>query len=160
MLQPSGPVQSTYNRYLTAAQNGMPASESGWDVDTKIFEENASPAAGVGYGIVVQQGVNDRGARIGGSGIIVGITRSNVSNIVSEFTDKYSGGQNMGVAIRGDWWFTTEAAVVAGEAVYFNAATGVLGHSGGSLLSNARWMTSAAAGGVAVLRLENPGFLG
>lgn len=160
MLQPSGPVQSTYTRYQAAGQNGMPASETGWDVDTKIFEENASPAAGVGYGIVVQQGVADRGARIAGGGIVVGITRANVSNAVNQFTDKYAGGQNMGVAIRGDWWFTTEAAVVAGEAVYFNATTGVLGHSGGTLLSNCRWMTSAAAGGVAVMRLENPGFLG
>jgi hypothetical protein len=160
MLQPSGPVQSTYNRYLAAAQNGMPASESGWDVDTKIFEENASPAAGVGYGIVVQQGVADRGARIAGSGIVVGITIANVSNQVNVFTDKYAAGQNMGVAVRGDWWFTAEDAVVAGEAVYFNATTGVLGHSGGTLLTNARWMTSAAAGGVAVLRIENPGYVG
>ncbi len=160
MLQPSGPVQSTYGRYTAIGQNGTPASESGWDVDTKIFEEHASPAAGIGYGIVVQQGVADRGARIAGSGIVVGITRSNPSNLVSTITDGYSGGQNMPVAVRGDWFFTTEAAVVAGEAVYFNATTGVLGHSGGTLLTNARWMTSAAAGGIAVLRLENPAFVG
>jgi hypothetical protein len=39
MFQPSGPVQSTYDRYAKTGQVGTPASETGWDVDTRIFED-------------------------------------------------------------------------------------------------------------------------
>jgi hypothetical protein len=156
MLQPSGPVQSTYNRYLTVGQVGTPASESGWDVDTRICQDDSSPAVGIGYGLVVVQGSDgDRAAKIG-SGTVVGITRSNVSNSVLQFTDAYGDGQNMPVATRGDWWVISEAAVTPSEAVYYNATTGVLGHSGGTLLPDARWMTTAAAGGLAVIRLGSP----
>lgn len=156
MLQPSGPVQTTYNRYETIGQVGTPASETGYDVDTKVFEENASPPAGVGFGLAVRQGTHDRGCRLGGSGDFLGITIANPTQNVSEFTDKYAGGDNTPVAIRGDWWVLPEAAVVAGEALYYNPTTGVLGHSGGTIVLGGRWMTSAAAGAPAVLRLGSP----
>ena len=42
MLVPN-PVQTTYTQYLTAGQNGMPATTTGWDVDTKICENVESP---------------------------------------------------------------------------------------------------------------------
>jgi hypothetical protein len=156
MLQASGPVQSTYSRYEPVGSVGTPASETGYDVDTKIFEEHASPAAGVGFGVVVRQGTADRGARLGGSGDVLGITMANPTQNVSVFTDKYAGGDNMPVMIRGDLWVITEAAVVAGEALYYNTSTGVLGHSGGTAILGGRWMTSASAGQLAVVRLGSP----
>src|ERR1700678_1880836 len=114
MLQPSGPVQSTYNRYTAIGQAGTPASESGWDIDTKIFEEEASPPAGIGFGLACSQGVNDNGIRIGGpSGrVFVGITRANPTQNVSEFTDKYAGGDNVPVFVRGDVYVVSLDAVI------------------------------------------------
>lgn len=154
MLQASGPVQTTYNRYAVAGQVGTPASETGWDIDTKIFEEHASPAAGIGFGLAVQQGAADRGCRIGGSGTFVGITRANPTQNVSEFTDAYAGGDNVPVFMRGDIWVVAEAVVAADEAVYYNPATGVLGHSGGTVIAGAKWMTSTTgASQLAVVRL-------
>lgn len=154
MLQPSGAVQSTYGRYAAAGQVGTPATETGWDIDTKMFEEHASPAAGIAFGLAVQQGASDRGCRLGGSGAFVGITRANPSQAVSVFTDKYAGGDNTPVFVKGDIYAIAEAVVVAGEAVYYNPATGVLGHSGGTVILGSRWMTSTTgANQIAVLRL-------
>jgi hypothetical protein len=154
MLQPSGPIQSSYTRYLTNAEAGMPASMAEVFVDTKIFEEHASPPAGIGFGLAVQQGTADRGVRLGGSGTFVGITRKNVTLIASEFTDGYAGGDNTDVWVRGDIWCVAEAVVTAGEAVYYNPTTGVLGHSGGTVIDDARWMTSTSgASQLAVCRL-------
>lgn len=154
MKQASGPVQSTYGRYAAVGQAGTPASETGWDVDTKIFEEHASPAAGIGFGLAVQQGAADRGCRLGGSGSFVGITRANPTQSVSTFTDAYSGGDNVPVMVRGDMFVIAEAVVTADEAVYYNPATGVLGHSGGTVILGAKWMTSTSgANQIAVVRL-------
>lgn len=154
MLQASGPVQTTYGRYAAAGQVGTPATETGWDTDTRLFEEHASPAAGVGFGLAVQQGAADRGARLGGSGTFLGITLANKTQITQVFTDAYSGGDNMPVATRGDIYVTAEAVVTADEAVYYNPATGVLGHSGGTVIKGAKWMTSTTgANQIAVVRL-------
>lgn len=154
MLQPSGPVQTTYGRYMAAGQVGTPASETGWDIDTRLFEENASPPAGIGFGLAVQQGASDRGCRLGGSGTFVGITRANPTQNVTEFTDAYGGGDNVPVFVKGDIWCVAEAVVTAHEAVYYNPATGALGHSGGTIILGAKWLTSTTAGGqLAVLRL-------
>ena len=152
MFQASGPVQSAYDRYAPAGYAGMPATESGWDVDTRIFED-VSPHVGIGWGLAVSQGAGDRGAVVGGSAF-VGITRSNITQSTHEFTDKYSNGDNLPVAIRGDWYVSAEAVVVAGEAVYYNTTTGVIGHSGGTAILGARWMTSTTgANQLAVVRL-------
>ncbi len=155
MLTPA-PVQMTYTQYITKAQNGMPATMTGWDTDTKIFEDT-SPAVGLGFGLAVCQGSSDRGILVGApSGkAFVGITRADptLPNLDSDFTDKYQDGDNVAVFVRGDIWVLVEDLVRAGEGVLFDATTGVMGHDGGTLIPNARWMTSASAGGLAVVRL-------
>jgi len=142
---------------MTVAEVGMMAAMQGSDIiDTKMFEENASPPAGVGFGLAVNQGSHDNGVRLGGSGGFVGITRKNPTIPASVFTDKFAGGDNVDVVARGDIWVIAEAVVTAGEAVYYNPATGVLGHSGGTQIHDARWMTSTTgANGLAVVRLAN-----
>lgn len=154
MLQPSGPVQTTYGRYAAAGQVGTLASEHRWNIDTRLFEEHASPPAGIGFGLAVQQGAADRGCRLGGSGTFVGITMANPTQNVSEFTDAYGGGDNLPVLTDGDAYVLAEAVVTADEAVYYNPATGVLGHSGGTVIKGAKWMTSTSgANQIAVVRL-------
>ena len=156
MLTPA-PVQTTYIRYLTAAQNGMLASEVNWAADTRIVET----AAGIGFGLAVSQGTGDRGCIIGGSAF-VGITRADptlaradLAPSTSPGIDKYNQYDNAGILVMGDLWVIPDNAVTAGEAVYYSTTTGTLGHSGGTVIEDARWMTTAAAGALAVVRLGN-----
>jgi hypothetical protein len=154
MFQLGGPVQSTYNRYQPLGQVGTPASETGWDVDTALCQDDSSPATGIGYGLAVGRGADsDRAAYLGGT--FRGITRANPSNSVYQFTDKYADGQNMPIFVRGDIFVVAEGAVTPGEAVYYNPSTGALGHSGGTLIHDAMWMTTTGAGQVGVVRLGN-----
>ena len=152
MFQSGGSVQSTYNRYQPIGQVGTPASETGWDVDTAICQDDSSPATGIGYGLAVGRGSDsDRACYLGGT--FRGITRANPSNSVQLFTDKYSDGENMPIVVRGDVFVVAEGAVTAGEVVYYNASTGALGHSGGTAIDDAMWMTTTAAGQIGVVRL-------
>ena len=147
MLQPA-PVQSVYIRYLLPAQNGMLASEVNWAADSR----NVETAAGIGFGLAVSQGVADAGCIIGGSAF-VGITRADITPPLT--VDVYPQYAVAGILVMGDLWVIPDNAVVAGEAVYYSSTTGKLGHSGGTVIEDARWMTSAAAGGLAVVRLGN-----
>jgi hypothetical protein len=143
---------------MTPAMAGMPASMTGWDVDTKLCQDDSSPPVGIGFGLAVSQGNDsDRAAILGvpSGKAFVGITRARQDqpNLSTVFTDKYFDGENMGVHVRGDIWVVAEGVVTVGEAVYVNTTTGALGHSGGTVINDARWMTSALAGGFAVVRL-------
>ena len=151
MLQPA-PVQTVYTRYQPNAQNGMLADETNWVGDTRTVET----VGGLGFGLAVSQGTNDRGCIIGGAAF-VGITRADQTLPRSETLslDSYAQYDNAGILAMGDIWVFPDNAVVAGEAVYYSATTGKLGHSGGTLIEDARWMTSAAAGVLAVVRIGN-----
>jgi hypothetical protein len=152
MFQIGGPTQTTYNRYYSLGQVGTPASETGWTVDTAICQDDSSPAVGIGYGLAVGWGSDsDRAAYLGGT--FRGITRANVSNSVLRFTDAYGDGDNMPIQTRGDIFVVAENAVTAGEAVYYNPSTGKLGHSGGTLIDGAVWLTTTAASAVGIVRL-------
>lgn len=147
MLTPS-PVQTTYNQYLTSGQVGMPATMSGWDVDTRIAEDPAGD--GIGFGLAVCQGTaSDFAATLGqlSGGAFVGITRADptLANVDSQFTDKYRDTENMAVYVRGDIWVAPATSVTAGGAVYFDSTTGHLGDSSvdnAVLIVGAKWMTS------------------
>lgn len=149
MLTPA-PVQSAYTRYILPAQNGMLASSTNWSADTKIVET----PAGIGFGLAVSQGVGDRGIIIGGNAFL-GITRADITLARSEALtlETYARYDNAGVLVMGDLWVIAGDAISPGEAVHYNATTGVLGSSGGVTIVDARWMTSAALGGLAVVRL-------
>lgn len=153
MLQPS-PVQSTYQRYLTAGQVGMLADEVNWSADTRTVETSA----GIGFGLAVSQGTNDNGCILGGSNF-VGISRADPTLLrtdqVSDTVDKYLQYDNAGILTMGDIWVVAQNAVTAGEAVYYSTSTGQLGHSGGTVIEDARWMTTTAAGQLGVVRLGN-----
>jgi hypothetical protein len=149
MLTPP-PVQTTYTQYINVGQNGMIASATGWDIDTRIAEAVTTGATGIPFGIVVTQSLlTDRGAVIGAlsGGVPVGITAADptLPNVVPGFTDLYNEGDNMAVLVRGDIWVITGDNVTAGSEVYFNSVTGQLGASGisnATALLGARWMTS------------------
>jgi hypothetical protein len=109
---------------------------------------------GIGFGLAVcQGGASDRAAILGApSGRkFIGITAADITlpNVLPGTTDVYSNGDNMAVLVRGDIWVIAMDAVTAGEAVYFNPVTGVLGSQSSSetvKCENAMWMTSATPG--------------
>lgn len=156
MLVPA-PVQTTYTQYINIAQNGMPASMHGVDCDTRIFEDESVGLVGIGFGLGVCQGANDKGARMGimSGREFVGVTRadSTLPNIAAGFTDTYANGENMNIQVRGDIWVIVYGNVTPATAVIVDAATGKFALTGGTSIPNARWMTTATTGNPAILRL-------
>jgi hypothetical protein len=149
-------VQSTYTELQPIAHAGMLAS-SDHSVDTRICET----AAGIGFGVAVSQGAADAGAVIGGASaaVFVGITVQDMSieNDPSN-SDEYPRYSNMGVMTRGEIWVVTGGIVTAGADVTFASTTGVLSSAATSAsqfaIAGARWMTSAASGALAKVRLS------
>lgn len=148
MLRPA-PLQTTYTRYIPLAQNGMLGQMTEWIGDTRIVET----AAGIGFGLAVSQGVADRGCILAGNDF-VGVTRSDVTLPRSETLtlDKYAQYDNAGILVMGDIWVIVGGAVTITSAVNYDASTGQLG-TGAVAVEGARWMTGAASGGLALLRL-------
>ena len=138
-------LQPTYSRRQPIGQNGAPAQMTGWAADTRIAEET------IPFGLAVSKGVADDGVTKGGA-LYVGIAVRDVT-IDHDTADQYEEGDNVPVAQKGDFWITVEDAVVAQTAVLFNASTGQLGSGGGTTIAGAYWVTSADAGGLAIVRL-------
>src|SRR6516162_2470042 len=160
MLQPA-PIQTVYTRYIGVGQNGMLADETVWAADTRTVET----AAGIGFGLAVSQGTNDKGCIIGGSAF-VGITRADPTLARADLSvpgssstlplDSYPQYDLAGILAAGDIWVNCYAAVTPATTVTFSATTGQLGVAG-TTITHARWMTSASGSAgtpvLAVLRL-------
>ena len=140
-------LQSSYDRYLNEGVVGARASMHGWDSDTRICESTA-----IGFGLVASQGSDDRGATLGGSAF-VGISVRDIT-LVHTTPDQYEEGDNMSVMTEGDIWVEVATAVNAGDQAYYNTSTGEIGAEAGTAIEGSRFMTSADADGLAVLRLD------
>ena len=70
--------------------------------------------------------------------------------------DAYAVGSTAGVLTEGAIWLKPYEIVAAGDPVYFVTATGLIGKTATSstLIPNARWETSAAANGLAIVRIK------
>jgi hypothetical protein len=167
MITP-GPVQTSYNQYVTPGQVGTRASTYGWDVDSRICSDLSGD--GIGLGLVVSQSaVSDAAVVIGhlSGGVVIGISVADptLPNVGVVPVDTYANGDNMGVATRGDWWVEVVGDVAAGGEVYYDTVTGQLGPSGisnAAQLHGATFMTSVpytdvpsvTMGQLAVVRLS------
>jgi len=158
----SGAVQTTYNRYINVGIAGMPATETGWDISTRLFEDLVSPPAGLPFGVVVSQGTKhgDRSVCLGtlSGRSAVGISARDVTLAKYQLTnpiavDRYADGDNAAIMVRGDIWVAVSGSVAPGGQVFFNASTGVIGASG-TVLTGATFLTTAplAAGNI----MKNP----
>ena len=143
-------VQSTYNETHAVAVAGM-LHGAKHRVDTRTTEG----AAGIGFGLACKKGTGDYNATLGiAANDFVGISVKDPT-LIPRDEDKYTAGVPMAVVTDGDIWVTAEAAVADGDNVSANATTGALSTAGGANITvpGARWMTSAAAGGLAIVRL-------
>lgn len=138
-------IQSSYTERMDPARAGM-TKGADFNAVTGIVET----AAGVGFGLAVSQGTGDQGVVIGGTRVgFLGITIRDVT-LESDQSDTIDQYQNAGVLDRGQIWVAPSHSVVANDAVYFVAATGVLtNQSGGNQgpINGARFVTTAAGTG-------------
>jgi hypothetical protein len=141
-------VQSEYLNNLAVAVAGMIANM----VPATLISRTVEDAAGIGFGLPVAQGVNDKGvtATLGSPIAIVGITVRERS--VSAEADKFGQYEEARLMTKGVIWVVADDAVAAGDPVHVNG-DGTFTNTGGTELPNARWDTSADADGLAQIRL-------
>jgi hypothetical protein len=141
-------VQTTYPTTLTPGVEGMPGTMTTWDADTRTVET----AAGIGFGKAVSQGATDKGVVIGGAAFR-GVTYRDITLVhAAADVDKYLQRELAGVMVRGDVWVKVTGAVTPATPVTFAAATGNFGEAG-TAVPNARYVRSAGAGGLTLLRV-------
>lgn len=154
-------VQNTYLRVHAKAYNGMIADTATCDVDTFI----ADGAGGIGFGVGVKRGTNAGDCAVGvvGAGAtpfhatdFLGVTVRDRTRAPDD-DDEYADNSHVNVLYRGDIWVTVEDAVALGDAVTVKNSNGVFSATTAAAtqaaVPNARWMTAAAANGLALLRL-------
>lgn len=146
------PIQTSYNERHRVALPGM-VGGSDYGSKTGIVET----AAGIGFGLAVSQGTNDKGVILGGSlAAFVGASIRDVAsrNLMTDTVDKYANTKNMGYLNRGQIWVVPTTPVTPTSEVHFSATTGEFAASGGlGPVPGAKWVTSSAAGEPALLEL-------
>jgi hypothetical protein len=116
-------------------------------------------AAGIGFGRVVSEGANARGAVLGGATKAIGVSVRDITIIPAAgvAVDLYPRYANMDVLTSGDIWVRPVVGVTHGSVATYDGTTGQLNPaSAGITIVNSRYITSASAGQLAILRLTAP----
>lgn len=153
----------------TSYGENMPAGVAGAQADmtpSTILSRTVEVAAGIGFGKVVKQGTADKGitndlntvAMDADSYVGITVLDRGVANPVAADADKYPQYASARVMTKGTIWVAVAGAVAAGTDVTVTLATGVLGSAavgaGVVKIPGARWETSTAGAGLAVIRLQ------
>jgi hypothetical protein len=152
-------IQTTYSATLQPGVEGQIATMYDDDnVETRICET----AAGVAFGRAVSEGANARGAVLGGATKFIGVSVKDPTLVAQagQTVDLYQRYSNMAVLLEGDIWVRPVAAVTHGSPATYDSTTGQLNPTAsGVSIPNSRYLTSAGAGALALLRLtaEGPG---
>jgi hypothetical protein len=155
-----GVLQTTYVERITQAVAGMVADMTISNIDTRSVET----VAGIGFGLACGKGVDDKGVVLGATLTtdFVGISVRDITlpppAAVPEVYARYA---SAGILTEGDIWaIVGVGGVVDGGIVTYVKTTGVLGSvaadANNFLVIGGRWMTTAAAGQLAVVRLTGP----
>ena len=140
-------VQETYKDVMDAGRPGARADMR----PVVLLSKNVEPAGGIGFGLAVAQGATDEGCILAGAATalpdFLGIT------VIDRGTrpatpDTFAQYQSARIASKGAYWVSPLAAVAAGDPVSLGAG-GRLTTGAGTVIPNARWETSAGAGGLA-----------
>lgn len=140
-------MQTTYTDKMAPALPGM-AADASFLADTIVCEGAINFGVAVGRGTEAKQGVQGATAFRGVS----------IRDVTSMEGDVLADQTNAAVMYQGDVWVTVGGAVTAGGAVTYAQTTGVLSSAAAGAaqfaVERAEWMTSAASGGLALLRLK------
>lgn len=146
-------VQGTYVENLRPAVAGQPATM----IEGTRISRTVENASGVLFGQPVAQGVADKGAirsTTGVTKILGAAVRDRSSPGVLE--NGYAQKETMSVMTEGDMWVVASVAVVPGDIVHVIVATAAWAKTGGVLVPNARWETTAGIGELGVIRFGGP----
>jgi len=150
-------VQTTYTGTIQPGVEGEIATMMDDDDVTTCIAETA---AGIGFGRAVSEGANARGAVLGGATKFIGLSVRDITLVAqqSQTVDLYQRYSNMNVMIEGDMWVRPVAAVTHGSPATYDSTTGQLNPAAaGVAIPNSRYITSAGAGALAILRLTASG---
>lgn len=127
---------------------GSIATTENRDIKSRTVED----AAGIAFGLAVAQGANDKGIRAVKTGDtkFVGITALDLS---SRDDAKFLQYESARILKKGVIWVEVTEDVKAGDDVAVDLATGKFNKSGAKY-PNARFETSAVAGGLAQVELK------
>ena len=127
---------------------GSIATTENCDIKSRTVED----AAGIAFGLAVAQGVDDKGIRAVKTGDtkFVGITALDLS---SRDGAKFVQHESARILKKGVIWVEVTEAVNAGDDVAVDLATGKF-NKAGAKYPNARFETSAVAGGLAQVELK------
>lgn len=144
-------VQTNYSDNIPVGYAGAIANEEPRTLISRTVED----AAGIGFGIAVSQGTNDKGCVASADSDVppdfLGVTVRDQS-VNPDTPSKFAQNEEARIMTQGVIWVANVGGVIAGAAVHVNG-TGTLGSSGGVAIPGARWETTAANGELAQLRL-------
>lgn len=128
----------------------------------ELISRTVETAAGVGFGVPVQQGDNDNGCKVMAAGATncVGITVLDRTTAPSETKpDMFLQYDSARLMRKGSLWVVASGAVSPEDPVWVDLSDGSFsnadaGTSGSIRLAGSRWTTTAADGGVAKIRFN------
>lgn len=157
----------TQNGWLSEPPLGRPGQIADLSL-CRVDSRGVETSAGIGFGLAVSQGSNDGGCVLGeGADVVspfisaafVGITVNDPARypVDANSTDEFAHNDVAAVLSQGDIWVSPDGAVEDGQDVTFNRTTGRLSSATAAeaqpRVPGARWMTTAAANGIARVRL-------
>jgi hypothetical protein len=150
-------VQTTY---ASTMQPGLEGEIATMLDDDDVTTCTCETVAGIPFGRAVSEGANARGCVLGGATKFIGLSVRDITLIpaTGQTVDLYQRYNNMGVMIEGDMWVRPVAAVTHGAPATYDSTTGQLNPAAaGVAIPGSRYITSAGAGALAVLRLTSAG---
>jgi len=150
-------AQTTYPISMVVSNAGQLVDLHDNDISSKSVE-----SASIGFGLAVSRGTNsDRQAVLGGTSFLGITVRDLAREGANSGTLQYLANETAAVLTKGYIWVVCPGGCVPGQSVLYVDATGILDVSpvgvagpGETLLNDAQWETTAAAGELAILRLD------
>ena len=150
-------AQTSYSINQNKAYAGLVYAQAPHDIVSRAVET----AAGIGFGVAVARGTDaDKQIDLAGSADFLGITIRSLEKegAANTAATQWNENETAGVLRKGYIWAVCPAGCVPGNAVKYTDGTGVLdagaAGAGETQLDGATWETTAAAGELAVIRLE------
>lgn len=149
-------ITETYALIPSAGQAGQICSL----VPATVISRTVETSAGVAFGVVVSQGSADHGCVIVASGAtkVLGIVVINQASKTSGAIEQYG---TASILVSGEIWVTVtdSGGVVAGDDVWLKLSDATfrnddVGSSGGLKLAGCKYLTSAANGALAKVRVD------
>ena len=145
-------TQTTYPDTIPASTAGALATMANGVIQSRTVET----AAGIGFGVAVEQGTADKGVILFDGGTVSGITVLDQGATGDSEYAQYESARVAPVGSGVDIYVTCATGCSAGDDVYVRPSNGDFQDSSansGVQIPGARWETSASAGGLAVIRL-------